>query len=137
MLSQVKAVEQMLQTESSEHINDTLTNAELQTAAEMFIYLNTCPSVFKSWFLFYKDLFLTKTADHIILTLNRMLKTSQDKDGEIRAEKLLKKSASLLSLNNKEIRSIHKAKKLQKESDKNFIVPKGTHSFTKSFNLNY
>ena len=43
ILSRVKAVEQVLKIESSENLNDNLTNAELQTAAEMFLYLNMCP----------------------------------------------------------------------------------------------
>ena len=72
---QVKAVEQKLQIESSyyeysdnvyyyvyvdddgnvsEQINYTLTNADLQTAAEMFLYLNTCPKTIEPWFEFYK-----------------------------------------------------------------------------------
>ena len=44
ILTQVKAVEQILNIESTEQINDTLTNEELKTAAEIFLYLNTCPS---------------------------------------------------------------------------------------------
>ena len=101
MLSKVKAVEQMLNIESTEQINDTLTNEELKTAAEIFLYLNTCPSsMFKSWILFYVDvdLFLTQSADKIILTLNRMMKTetSHDKDGKLRAKKLLQRTAYLL-----------------------------------------
>ena len=69
MMSQVEAVEQMLLIESSElinvtlselNINDTLTKEELQSAGEMFLYLNTCPNSqwFKSWSTFYKDLLL-------------------------------------------------------------------------------
>ena len=106
MLSKVKAVEQMLNIESTEQINDTLTNEELKTAAEIFLYLNTCPSsMFKSWILFYEDLFLTQPADKIILTLNRMMKTetSHDKDGKLRAKKLLQRTAQLLSLQYEDI----------------------------------
>ena len=93
--------------ESSDQINDTPTNEELKTAAEMFLYLNTCPdsSWFKSWSLFYKDLFLTQPADKIILTLNRMVKTetSDDKDGKLRIKKLLQRATHLLSLQFEEI----------------------------------
>ena len=74
MLSQVKAVEQMLQLESSDHINDTLTNKELKTAAEMFFYLIMCPNTIKPWILFYKDLFQTQSPYQIILSLNRVMK---------------------------------------------------------------
>ena len=100
MMSQVKAVEQMLQIESSEHINESLTNEELQAAAEMFLYLITCPNIawFKSWYSFYKYLFLTQPADQILLTLNRMMKTIQDKDTKLLTENLLQRTKSLLSL---------------------------------------
>ena len=105
MLTQVKAVEQILNIESTEQINDNLTHEELKTAAEMFLYLNTCPSLFKSWILFYEDLFLTQSANKIILTLNRMMKTetSHDKDGKLRAKKLLQRAAQLLSLQYEDI----------------------------------
>ena len=76
ILSRVKAVEQILKIESSENLNDNLTNAELQTAAEMLLYLNMCPDTIKPWLLFYKDLFQTQSPDLIILTLNRLVKTS-------------------------------------------------------------
>ena len=110
MLGQVKLVEQMLQMESSENIDDTLTKEELKTAAEMFLYLNTCPdsSWFKSWTDFYADLFLTQSVDKIILTLNRMMKTetSQDKDGKVRAKKLMKRIKSLMKLKYEEIQDL-------------------------------
>ena len=39
MMSQVDAFEQKIRIESSENINDTLTNKELEIAGEMFLYL--------------------------------------------------------------------------------------------------
>ena len=69
-----KAVEQMLQIESSEQINKTLTNENLQSAGEMFLYLVMCPYTVKPWLLFYKELFQTQSPDQIILTLNRVMK---------------------------------------------------------------
>ena len=108
-VKQVKAVEQQLQVESTERILETLTNEELRTAAEMFTYLNTCPdSWYMSWSSFYRDLFLTKPADQIILTLNRMMKTpktSQNKDDILGAEKLFNRTASVLSLKFREMPS--------------------------------
>ena len=83
MLSQVKAVEQMLKIESSEHINDTLTKKELKTAGEMFIYLIMCPDEIKPWLLFYKDLFQFQSPDQIILTLNRLMKGPRTHTNEI------------------------------------------------------
>ena len=96
LLSHVRAVEQMMNIESSEQINETLTDEALQTAAEMFIYLSTCPKHDMKWFLswssFYTDLFRTQPADQIILTLNRMMKTEtlQDKDAEVRTASIVK-----------------------------------------------
>ena len=98
------------------------------TAGEMFLYLNTCPDSpwFKSWSSFYKNLFLTQQVDQIILTLNRMMKTetSQDKDGKLRAEKLLKRSTRLLSLEYEMIQSLLTEKESRNESA--FLIPNGT-----------
>ena len=138
MLSQVKAVEQMLQIESSEYINDTLTNEELKTAAEMFLYLNTCPSLFKSWILFYEDLFLTQSADKMILTLNRMMKTEtlHDKDGKLRAKKLLQRTAQLLSLQFEGIGNFLGEKYFHQDiSGTDFKVPNGAVFHFLSFYL--
>ena len=98
-LDQVKAVEQMLQIESSEQINDTLTREELRTAGEMFLYLNMCPDEIKPWIVFYKDLFQTQSPDQIILTLNRLMKGSRTQTNEHfkeLAEMLLKRILSFL-----------------------------------------
>ena len=57
MLPQVEAVEQKLQIVSSEQINDNLTNKELKTAGEIFLYLNSCPKTIEPWIVFYKTLF--------------------------------------------------------------------------------
>ena len=128
MLSQVKAVEQKLQIESSEQPDESLTIEELKTAAEMFLYLNTCPdSWFKSWYSFYKDLFLTQSADQIILTLNRILKTEtlQDWDGKRIAIKLFQRAASLLSLQFEEFGSLLRGKYFEDISSTDFKIPKG------------
>ena len=98
-LYQVKAVEQMLQIESSEQINDTLTREELRTAGEMFLYLVSCPDKTKPWIVFYKDLFQTQSPDQIILTLNRLMKGSRTQTNEHfkeLAEMLLKRILSFL-----------------------------------------
>ena len=110
IVSHVKAVEQKLEIESSEQIDETMTNDNLKAAAEMFIYLISCPysSWFKSWSSFYKDLFLSKPPDQIILTLNRMMKseTPQENNDKLRSEKLLQRITSQLSLKFDEIRSL-------------------------------
>ena len=105
-LSQVSAVEQILEIDPLNQI-EALTDEELQTAAEMFIYLNSCPTKWsKSWSSFYKDLFLTQPTNQIILTLNRMMKTKRSEDGKLRAEKLMKRTSNLLSLNFERIQSL-------------------------------
>ena len=104
--SLMKILEQKLQIESSEQINESMTKEELKTAGEMFIYLTSCPKLevdmiwFKTWSSLYTDLFLTKSADQIILTLNRLMKTEiiQDKDARVRAEKLFLRTMSLMPL---------------------------------------
>ena len=109
-----------------------MTKEELSSAAEMFIYLNTCPdSYFKSWFTFYKDLFLTQSADQITLTLNRMIKTKSlhskaSKDGNLRAEKLLKRTSELFSLKFEDIQAFLYEKTIRNGSiKKEYKIPKG------------
>ena len=102
-LPQVKVVEEKLGIKPSDQrfINSTPTADQLKTGAEMFIYLNICPGKldadstidlehwFKSWFLFYTDLFMNQSPDNIILTLNRLMKsnTQRYKSGMVIAEK--------------------------------------------------
>ena len=86
-----------------------LSKKDFEGAAESFMYLITCPNLwFKFWSEFYKNIFLTQSIDQIILTLNRVMKTtgSQLKDGNIRAEKLLKKITAKLSLSYEEIQRL-------------------------------
>ena len=55
-----------------------MTDSDLRIIAEKFIYLNTCPGIFRPWILFYMDLFQNKPPHKIILILNRILKGPQD-----------------------------------------------------------
>ena len=135
MLSQVQAVEERLKIEYSEQIIETLTNEELQTAGDMFLYMKTCPKHdiewFESWSTFYAYLFLTQPADHIILTLNRMMKaeTSHDMDAKVRAAKLLKRASSLMSLNFEQIQSLQpKHKSRNGRAIKNSMLQNGVYS---------
>ena len=131
-LSQVQAVEEKLKIESTEKINETLTNEELKTAGEMFLYLNTCPKHdmewFESWSTFYTYLFLTQSADQIILTLNRIMQTqtSHDMGARVRAEKLLRSASSLMSLNYEQIQSLQPKHYSRNETAiKNFMLQNG------------
>ena len=55
-----------------------MTDNDLKIIAEKFIYLNTCPGIFRPWILFYMDLFQNEPPHKIILILNRILKGPQD-----------------------------------------------------------
>ena len=135
-LSQVKAVEQKLLIDSSEQTNKTLTKKELQSAAEMFVYLNSCPdSLIISWSLFYKDLFLTNSPDQIILTLNRLMETetSKDMDAKLRAKKLLQRTTNLLSLQFEEIGRLKTQKFIKDYSGTDFEIPNGKIFFIIAF----
>ena len=60
-MEQVDAVESILKIQSSELRFNNISMEDLKSAAEMFIYLNICPSYdwydwFHSWHLFFKDL---------------------------------------------------------------------------------
>ena len=144
MLSQVKAVELELIIESYNQINKTLTKEELQTAGQMFLYLNTCPyqnvDWIRRWRWFYDYLFLTQPTDQIILSLNRMMKTKtpEDMDATVRAEKLLKRTSSLIGLSFEKIQTLLPGKNPRNESftiKDPMIQSFGTHSSDNLFCL--
>ena len=69
----VKKLEQKLLLKASDSKHKNIDNT-LKTAAEMFIYLYTCPDKHNTWFAFYMDVFETLSINEILLTLNRILK---------------------------------------------------------------
>ena len=101
--SQVQALEYELGIESSWEKFENMTDEDLQTAAEMFMFLNACPAndatdmkqSVNAWSQFYNDLFQTQSAKNIILTLNRLIK---NKEARVTAEKLFKRMTSLFEL---------------------------------------
>ena len=109
--SLVTAVEKDLKVKSSELTFKNMTTENLKTAAEMFIYLNTCPygrnleKWFLSWYNFYIDIFQYKPKDEIILTLSRLMNSRHSKNSNIQIwnEKLFRESAIILSLKYDEI----------------------------------
>ena len=56
ILSNVEAVEKMLNVTSSDLIFDNMTSETLKTAAEMFMYLNSCSFDLIPLVKFFKDL---------------------------------------------------------------------------------
>ena len=109
ILSNFKTVEKHLEIESSEIIFENMTNANLQNAAEMFLYLNSCPNVLKPWILFYTDLFTNYSPDKIVLTLNRILKihdTASNKNFKNVTRNLFQRIEYVLELKYKDIQKI-------------------------------
>ena len=49
----------------------------LKIPGEMFMFLILCPDSFRPWMVFYKDLLKNKSADQLLLTLNRIMKGSK------------------------------------------------------------
>ena len=99
--------------DSPESILENMDNTTLKHAADMFIYLNSCPQSIKSWILLYKDLIMWKTRDVLVLILNRILKAESigqnDEFKEI-AKSILEKVQIDLSLQYKEILNINNGK---------------------------
>ena len=108
--------EQHLGIKPLEVIYNNITTKFLENAAQMFIYLKGCPAEgdketkqwYTFWNSFYRDLFMNKTPQQIILTLNRMTKrkSSEEKDGNARAGKLLNRAKLLFSLKFKTIQKL-------------------------------
>ena len=55
------------------------TNDQLKTPSEMFLYMVSCSDTLKPWFQFYKDLFQSYSSEKIVLTVNRILKSTNAK----------------------------------------------------------
>ena len=129
-LMQVKAVEQELQLESSDQVIETMTNEELKSAAEMFIYLIMCPEAIVPWFTYYNDLFLTKSVDQIILSLNRIMKTksTQNMDAKV-AENLLKRISNSMLLQFERIQNLLPVKNLRNGSSIDLRKPNGMYTY--------
>ena len=108
-IKQVNEVENNLKIEPTNDIFENITEASLNAAAKIFLYIypeakhGYCLfSIFNSWFrvwsTFYHDLFKTQSADKIILTLNRIIKTTSHQLSRNAAEDILTRAATILSL---------------------------------------
>ena len=94
---------------SSPAILSSMTDAKLKTAAEMYLYILSCPGRLLPWFMFYSDLFQKKPPNQIVLTLNRILKhdsTPENQGLQTIAEKLFNVMASNSSFKYQEIQRI-------------------------------
>ena len=114
--SQVSVFENQLGINSSELRFENMTGKDLQTAAEMFLYLNMCPGEYNkeipvgplqkwfiTWFTFYEDLLKKQSPDIILLTLNRIMKKTNDNAFE---GMFFKRITNALKLKNEEIQSL-------------------------------
>ena len=83
----------------------------LQTSAEMFTYLNYCPSLIPKLSLFYAYLFNSGTPKEIILGLTSTIKTAQNSDEKNRTIEIFSKVMKFFGLNQYEkIQKITKGK---------------------------
>ena len=109
ILTKVKAVEKKLKIETSKYVFENMSRKHLKTASEMFFYLDVkMEPVTKMWLEFFENLFETESANHIILSLNRLMrKTATGSNSNfIVIEKLFRKATILLKLKNQEIQSM-------------------------------
>ena len=112
-MKQMSAIENDLKIESTDVIFANISKASLKAAAELFIFLY--PKAYKCpfeafitwvgvWLPFYNDLFKTQSADKIILTLNRIIKTTSHLSRNA-AEDIMRRMATIFSLKYKYIQS--------------------------------
>ena len=141
-MSQVNLLEDQLGIESTEVRFENIGRENLKTAAEIYIYLNTCPDSLKPWFLFYHDLFHDQEPNQIILTLNRMMKsrrTSENENFLNIAKTVFKEASTLLSLKYEEIQSLNPGTRkinLKKNHEKIEFLETGFIQFLHYYSLN-
>ena len=61
------------------YINANLTNVNLSKPAEMFLYLVSCSIDLNPWYKFYENIFEAQPPDQMVLTLNKILKSTKEK----------------------------------------------------------
>ena len=104
-LKQVTGIENDLRFVSTDITIADISETILESAAQIFFYidhLNDCPFIeFNKWFgiwsPFYNDLFYKQSPSKIILTLNRMMKTTSNLSKNA-ADEIFMKTSKLLSL---------------------------------------
>ena len=109
MKSQIEDLSKALNLNTSDDVNTGLTDSTLKTAAEMFLYLNSCPDDLRSWFVFYEDLLQKKPLEVILLQLNRILKggySHKNKKFKTIAKKIFERVTTLFSFKYKKIQNI-------------------------------
>ena len=128
----MEKLEQKLGIKTSDHRYGNVSAEDLKMAADMFMYLNMCPGDwtsselvepyqlwFKAWFIFYNDLFKTNSVNKIILTLNRLINNSKDKNDKQRNQKIFERAADVFSLQYKEAQKMLSKKVTNENLEKN------------------
>ena len=104
-----KNLEEKLNVSTSTKFHDEITEETLQTAGEMFIYLNSCPYVYISYVMkitkSLKSYISTENVKSILLFLNRLLINSNE-DNEIVKKAALAVLNKLLHLKGLKLRKI-------------------------------
>ena len=101
-----KNLEEKLNVSTSTKFHDEITEETLQTAGEMFIYMNSCPNGFDSKITkSLKSYISTENVKSILLFLNRLLINS-DEDDEIVKKAALAVLNKLLHLKGLKLRKI-------------------------------
>ena len=77
VVSSFKEILQINDCEGCEYINDNLSNSNLTTPSEMFLYLVKCSENLNPWFRFYENIFQNQSSDHMVLTINKVLKRTK------------------------------------------------------------
>ena len=101
-MSQVAEFEQQMEINSSHARFENISSNILDTAGKMFVYLKSChinESVLwiKTWSTIYTNIFNVKSADHILLTLNRMMKMNPKQSKEVLMGSVFKTTAEILA----------------------------------------
>ena len=105
----VRTVEKLVKLNSSDAKSENMSNILLKKAAKMFIYLNSCFTDLRPWFVFYTNLFDGNNPNMIMLQLNRILKSknaSQNQNLKNIARELFEKTSDMFSLKHRDIKSI-------------------------------
>ena len=122
ILPNIISLEQQLKVKYSEIIFENMSRDTLETAAKMFLFLNSCSEFLETWLSFYTDLFMTKAPDQIVLALNRIMKhENKNRDGKIALE-LFKKVTKLMNLKYEKIDKIINGRmKISSKEEKKFF----------------
>ena len=94
--STVENIEKALQIKTSESRIEGVAAQDLETAAQLVMYLSSCPK--KSLLLFYMDLFQHQRPSQIILTLNRIINGRSENELKTTAKKIFIRMTTSLSI---------------------------------------